>query len=291
MADEEITFQTWCIGRHLVDVPERFTPLEDYGTINTMQVSVLGPGDQDTLNRLVAQRADALAAGQATHEGVPLVMRGSYRDGELQVLAHELELGQDPGTSYTWTEEAYVLRDGAMMRVDQVLSQDQEDGPRAQLLELARSVVPRDAGRAGVPKVVGSCLPNAVATVPATTEVHGMTFVPDDADGAPVGFEITILSRSADDPPLDPDLPKGPTPQPVTIAGLEGQVVQDPDRFGPSRIAVVGRPAEGAAPGLRVQFYYFDERPEPGAAPYTEDYVQAIWARALGSFRPVGPTP
>ncbi|WP_299692247.1 hypothetical protein [uncultured Tateyamaria sp.] len=289
MADQELTFQTWCIGRHSVDIPTDFEPLEDYGTINAMQVEALGPGDQETLDKLVAQRAEALATGQATHEDVPLVARGRYRESELQVLAHELEFGQEPGTSYTWTEEAYVLRDGAMMRVVQVLSDDEEETPRAQMLDLARKVIPRS--RAGVPKSAGSCLPEAFATVPATTEVHGMTFVPKDADGAPVGLEIMILSRSPDDPVLDPDWPDGENPQPITIAGLEGQLLHDPDRLGPTRLAVVHRAAEPAAPALRIEVFYYDERAEPGAAPYSDGYAAELWNRVVTSFRVLGTAP
>ncbi|MEM7632541.1 MAG: hypothetical protein AAF227_11090 [Pseudomonadota bacterium] len=285
MADKELTFQTWCIGRHLIDVPESYEPLENYGTINAMRVEPLGPGDADTLNRVYAQRAEALASGQVMDEGVPLVFRGQYRDSELQVLAHELDLGQAPGASYTWTEEAYVVRDGAMLRVVQVLSEDEEAGPRAQMLDLARNVTPRT--RQGVPKAVGSCLPDAIVAVAPTSEVHGMTFVPRDADGAPVGLEVSITSRSADDPALDleEDMPRRSLSEPFALAGLEGLLVEDPERFGPSRLAVLTREASGDRPALRVQIYYYDERPEPGAEPYTQAHAQHIWDRIVSSFR------
>lgn len=285
MADPELTFETWCIGRFSVDVPTGFDAIENYGTFNAMTVETLGAGTQESLTDLVRKRADALSAGQVTVEDVPLLFRGQYRDNELLVLAHELELGQQAGTSFTWTEEAYVLRDGQMMRVVQVLSEDEEDGPRAQMVELARKITPRS--RQGVPKTAGSCLPQALAALPATTEVHGMTFAPGDADGAPVGLEITLLSRSPEDPPLDPDMPKGSAPQDITIAGLDGLLVAEPERFGPSRLAVAFRAAEGDTPALRVQVYYYDDRTEPGAEPYTEEYAQQVWNRALSSLRAV----
>lgn len=290
MADEELTFQTWCIGRHVIDVPESYQPLEDYGTINAMTVENLGPGDADTLNRLFAQRADALSSGRATDEGVPLIFRGQYREGALQVVAHELELGQEPGTSYTWTEEAYVLRDGAMMRVVQVLSDDEQDGPRAQMLDLANKVTPRT--RKGQPKGDGACLPNALAAIPATSEVHGMTFVPQDADGAPVGLEVSITSRSPNDPPLDLDeeIQNPNLAKPFTLAGLDGLLIEDPDRFGPSKLAVLTREAQGETPALRVQLYYYDERPEPGSHPYTTAHAQQVWDRVVSSFRARGGT-
>lgn len=283
MADQDLSYETWCIGRHLVEVPASFEVLENFGTLNAMQIEVLGAGDQEALDRLVTDRADALEAGRVEDDGALMAYRGRYRDSEVQVVAHELDFGQDPGTSFTWSEEAYVLRDRMMMRVTQVLSEDEEDGPRAQLLELARNVVPRS--RKGAPKRAGACLPDALATVPHTTEAHGMTFAPGDADGAPVGLEITILSRSPEDPPLDPEMPRGSAPEPLSLAGLEGRMVQEPDRFGPSRIAVLAREARADQPAVRVQFSYYDQRAEPGAEPYTEAYVQTLWSHLLTTFR------
>lgn len=283
MADNDMTFKTWCIGRHIIDVPARFEPLENYGTINTMRVERLGPSDSGKLDAFVRQWMRDLTSGAVAEEGVPLVFRGSYREGNVHVLAHELELGQTAGTAYTWTEEAYVAQGGFILRVTQVLSEDDETDPRAQMLDLAGRITPyrRDDPAEGP----GACLPDAIAHVPVTSELHGMTFVPHDAEGAPVGLEIAIVSRSPLDPPLDPDLPSGPTARSISFAGMSGTVVDDPDNFGPSILAVVSRPASVDRPALRIQIYYYDERPASEAPPDAQPQAQAVFERAINSIR------
>lgn len=287
MADTDMTFRTWCIGRYLVELPDSFEPLENYGQINAMRVEDLGPGDARRMETMVRQRAHDLSTGAVDVEGVPLVFRGAYRKGAIHVLAHELDLGQEPGTSFTWTEEAYVLRDGVILRVVQVLSEDDEAGPRAQMLDLAAKVLPsRRDDPAGA---AGACLPEVLATMPMTSEVHGMTLVPRDAEGAPVGIEILIVSRSPEDPPLEPELPSGPTARPIEFAGLQGMEVDDPVNFGPSRLAVVGRAASADRPALRIQVYYYDERPASEAPPDAPEVARTVFERAIRSLRQRGP--
>jgi hypothetical protein len=283
MADTDMNWRTWCIGRHLVDVPAQFVPQENFGSINGMRVDRLGPGSSDRLQSLVDQRAQALSSGSEAEEGVPLVFRAAYREGDVHVLAHELELGQAPGTAFTWTEEAYVVKHGVIMRVVQVLSQDDEAGPRGQMLDLAGRIAP--SRRDDTPEGPGACLPDAMAQVPMTSEVHGMTFAPKDAEGAPVGMDITIISRSPLDPPLDPRLPSGAGARQITFAGMGGLIMEAPTSVGPSRIAVVHRPAAGDRPALRIEVYYYDERPASEAPPDAAEQAQMIFDRVIGSIR------
>ena len=283
MADTDMNWRIWCIGRHLVEVPAHFAPQENFGSINAMRVDRLGPAVGDRLQTVVDQRARALSAGTEAEEGVPLVFRGAYREGEVHVLAHELELGQAPGTAFTWTEEAYVVKDGVVMRVVQVLSEDDQAGPRGQMLELAGRIAP--SRRDDAPEGAGACLPEAMARVPMTSEVHGMTFAPKDAGGAAVGMDITIISRSPQDPPLEQRLPSGPGARQITFAGLSGVYMEAPEGVGPSRIAVVHRPAAGDRPALRIEVYYYDERPASEAPPDAAEQARMIFERVIGSIR------
>jgi hypothetical protein len=286
IADTDMNWRTWCIGRHLVEVPARFAPQENFGSIDGMRVDRLGRGSRDRLQTYVDQRARALSSGAEAEEGVPLVFRGAYREGEVPVLAHELEMGQAPGTAFTWTEEAYVVKDGVMMRVVQVLSEDDAAGPRGQMLDLAGRIAP--SRRDDTPEGPGACLPEAMARVPMTSEVHGMTFVPQDAKGAPVGMDITILSRSASDPPLDPRLPSGAGAREITFAQMNGVYMEAPSSVGPSRIAVVHRPAVGDRPALRIEVHYYDKRPASEAPPDAAEQARMIFDRVIGSIRARG---
>ena len=284
MTDTDMTFQTWCIGRHTVEVPAHFVPVDSFGSIAGMKVMQLGPGDERALEALVRQRALDLTEARYDYDEMgPILFRGAYHDGEIHVLAHESDLGQDPGTAELWTEEAHLISNSIMMRVEKVMTEETQSVAQAQMLDLARKITPHR--RDLVPSGPGACLPEALAMVPMGSENHNMTFVPKDANGAPVGIRITIVAHSPSESPLDPRLPSGPGERRIEIAGMKGIVVEAPPRIGHSKIAVVHRPAEAQRSALRIQVYYYDERPPAEAPPDAAEQAKVIFDRAVTSMR------
>ncbi len=283
MAEDLGAARTWCIGRHLVEVPAVFEPVEHYGIIEGMRIDALGPGSPADLSGLAKTRVAELKAGRGTDQGVALVYKDDRREGDIWVVAHRIDTSALGTTFEDWTEEAYLSSGGEMYRITAAIAA--ADAARAQggLLTLARALSPRAEGE--VPPGTGACLPGAFAEVGPVSEAHGMTFSHESGE-KPLGLRVEVVLRRPDDVPLEveADLPGGLRARAVEIAGLPGRAVSNTTGavgFG----AVAGQPQTDGTAGVKITVEYFDERPEFGAAPVTRDQAAALWPVLLNSIR------
>ncbi len=282
-------FKTWCMGRHLFDVPVNLEPVENYSVVDTMVVDRVGEGGDRELDIYLNDRITALRNGLDQEDGTRVFYRMDTRLGDVRIVAHEIDTSLLGVPAEDWSEEAYVTRDGVLFRVSRAMFPEDADAARGTLVAFARSLKPRDDATA--PQSGNLCLPGAEARLAPTTEAHGVTFAPGDETG-PVGLRIETVFRPADAPPLEVSeaMPGGPGSQDVVLAGLEGRLLEanDPDI---GRLLVAGHVNEGGRDGVRVILEYYDERAEAGTEPYDTDWVDAVWARLRESFATIRTTP
>lgn len=281
--------RTWCIGRHLIDLPARFRPVETYGLVQGVRVTPIGPGDERTLADRANARVAALRGG-VEEEGQILLLDGAERVGDALVIRHHADtsvLGIPP---VGWTDEAWVARGGTLFLASRASGPEEgETRGRQILLAVAAALHPRAEDE--IPPGPGACIPGAFVALTLLSEVHGASFTLD-GKAEPLGLQIDIVLRRAPDPPpeIEGEMPSGPFARPVTIAGMEGRMVGPAPvpAIGPRELgfgAVVGREESQGAPATRLGIEYFDERPEPGAAPVPEATARALWSGLVASLR------
>lgn len=285
MADEITQWRTLCIGRYLVDVPAELDLLEFYGSVNAVQIQPLGPGDAKDRDRLFDARIAELRDGRATSQGIGLIYKDHRTVGEVRIVAHRADTSALGTTFADWTEEAFVVSDGALFRLQGVIEPGTADTAQSELAQIAGAVQPR--GETEVPRGVGTCVPGAFVAVRPMSEAAGATLGLITDDGA-LGLQVSFVQRAPHHLPLAVDTRLNiPAARDTEIAGYPGQQAMLDEtylNFG----AMAGQASTPDTWGHMFRVEYYDQRSDRSQGPVTADQARALWPRVLQSIRQKG---
>lgn len=283
VADEVTPLRTLCIGRYLVDVPAELELLELYGTVNAVQITPLGAGDAKELERVFAQRVVALREGRADFQGISLIYKDQRAVGEVRIVAYQTDTTALGTMFEDWTEEAYVSKGSTLFRLETVVEPATAEATRADLVQIAKAVVPRAEGE--VPHGEGTCVSGAFVAVPPMSEATGAT-VGLNTDDGPLGLQFSFAQRAPNQPPLEVGTKFNQSgAEDIAIAGYSGQQLLQQDSF-INFAAIAGQPNAPGQWGQLFQVEYYDQRSDASQGPITAEQVRAIWPRVLQSIRP-----
>lgn len=275
--------QTRCIGRYLVDLPERFRPVEQYGLVRGVRVVPLGPGDLAELEQLAQARISALSNG-LEEDRQHLRLDHAGRHDDMVLIRRHTELPALGTRVEGWVDEALLLRSGVMFRLEHSGSPEEGEAPGLEaLLAVAGALSPRRDEE--IPSGPGACLPGAFVALPPQAEAHGASFTLDGRPD-PLGWQIDILMRPLSDPQqgMEDALPSGPLARDIRLAGMMGRALAPLP--GQSGFGAVARSQGGGAdPAVRFSIELFDERADPGSPPLTSAQAAALWSAVTTSVR------
>lgn len=280
MAEELGLMRTWCAGRFTFELPERFIPVEAFGSIQGASIENLGAGRKGDAARFAQDRSLDLKSGHAQDDGVGLVFKEQQQIGDIYIVAFQLNTSSLGIVPDEWSEEAYSFRDENIFRLSIVTTESTALHDRARLVDMAQKIRARQPN--DIPPTTGACLPDAFLPGPMQSESHGLTFTLDGL-AEPLGIRIEVASRLGADRPLDlhGDIPAG---RPIRIAGMDGQVVRN--HVGEIGMgAVVVRQPSAQSPAIKLTVEYFDERPDYGIAPITAQEADLLWDRYTQNIR------
>lgn len=282
MSDLQDDLRSWCIGRHLINLPSSFAMVDSWGVIRGLTPERL-PDPATALEDVAKRRAALLQSGQARQGDTPLVFvdQTAPAPGRIRLRSKD-DLSSLGVEAEDWNEELFVATKEALFRLETVVSDATKDAVRADMEAVASTLSAR--AEQDVPQGQGACIKEGYVALPSGTESFGASFA-GPPDERPMGFDITIISRAAEDPPYEgsssikPGFGTG-----IDIAGLPGRylTIEDEQRF---FVAIAGEAGGGGKTGTEIMVEFYDQRADRNTT-YDKAWAGAMWLTVLDSIRP-----
>ncbi|MGH1369560.1 MAG: hypothetical protein ACRBCL_13185 [Maritimibacter sp.] len=274
-------FRTWCIGRHLVNLPSLFEIADSWGVVRGMTPTrLVQPASM--IEDVVRERVEALKGEQVSENGLKLLYadHAALGPGRMRIQTKD-DLRSLNVEAEDWNEEVYVAAQQALFKLETVLTPDTQDAVRKDMEAVAEGLMPREGQE--ISQGPGACIEGAHINVPAGNESFGASFAAPP-DLRPMGFDISIISRTANDPPYEgsSSIKRGFGTK-IDIAGLSGKylMIEDDQRF---YVAIAGVAGGGGKDGTEITVEFYDQRKERGA-PYDTAWAKDMWLTVLDSIR------
>ena len=273
--------RTICVGHFQLDIPDDFEVVELGNKVRGVSVVRLGAGDFEALASIFFARVNQLKEGRDERDGIPLIYVENRQIGDILMLATKPDLSSIGVVSDHWDEEAYVVSNGVMFRLEGYVFNDTVAADQQNILDVAGALFPRE--NSAIPKAIGACLPDAFVKLPAENENFSASFM--HSDQSPLGYQVYFDIRAPGGERLDTNTDiVNDQAIPIEIAGMLGFEVRSKERQ-LSFHALSGQSSGESAGGIQIIAQYFDQRPNYGSAPVSLEEAENLWVRVLSSIK------
>lgn len=285
--------KSYCIGRYVIDVPDRFEmiyPNVYIGLPRAVRVIGLGPLEESQLPDYVASRIEKLRVG-VKERGNYFRYAGNAELGDIQLVATKDYDPDLPGYNSRFIDvEAYYVRHGHLFqaRADLFKTLDEVaqlgDHPQqVSLSVIADATWPRENDV--IPSQPGICADRALIDLPVVNDGSSAGFKDPDAFGVGISFDTSEQRAAQVD--IRENWLFGMIGSRAEIAGISGRAGQKTS-YHDRNLWFEAHGVEGGAPGepsREVRLELFKNQVDLDSEPYPVAEMEAIWEAVLPSVR------